>query len=106
MDMELERGLIAQIIVMGHEINRAEGELRGIIDRLNQDEQAELIALMWIGRGSFEAEDWEAARSTAEAEASTPCADYLIGTPHFPDHLESGAEALGLELTLSTEHFA
>ncbi|MEC8042201.1 MAG: DUF3775 domain-containing protein, partial [Pseudomonadota bacterium] len=35
-------------------------------------------------------------RGTAVAEATTPTADYLIGTPHLSDHLENGLEALGL----------
>ena len=98
MNLEIEPELISQIILMGHELERAEPELRGLIDRLSEDEQAELISVTWIGRGSFEAEDWGEALATALNEASTPCSDYLIGTPHFPDHLEAGAEALGIEL--------
>ena len=90
---------IAQVIVMSRELSRAEAELRALIDRLAQDEQAELVALMWIGRGSFEPEDFAGAFETALAEASTPCADYLIGTPHLPDHLENGLDALGISAT-------
>jgi hypothetical protein len=96
--MEISVRKVAQVILMGREISRAEGELRAFIDRLNQDEEAELIALFWIGRGSFEAEDWDEALRTAQAEATTPTADYLLGSPHFADHLESGAEAMGLDI--------
>lgn len=96
--MEISVRKVAQVILMGREIGRAEGELRAFIDRLNQDEEAELIALFWIGRGSFEAEDWDEALRTAQAEATTPTADYLLGSPHFADHLESGAEAMGLDI--------
>lgn len=88
---------VAQIILMGHELDRAERELRGLLDTLNDDEQAELVAIMWIGRGSFEAEDLAEALATARAEATTPTADYLIGTPHLSDHLEAGLEALGID---------
>ncbi len=88
---------VAQIILMGHELDRAEGEFRGIVEALNEDEQAELVAIMWIGRGSFEAEDLQEALDTARAEATTPTADYLIGTPHVSDHLEAGLEALGID---------
>lgn len=98
MDLEIERAVVAQVVLMGRELDRAEGELRGLIDRLDTDEQAELIAIMWIGRGAFEPEDWSEALQTAEAEATTPCADYLLGTPHFTDHIEAGMEALGLPL--------
>jgi len=87
---------IAQVVLMSRELGRAEGELRAFIDRLSEDEQASLVAVMWIGRGSFEAEEMEEAKRTAYEEATTPCADYLIGTPHLSDHLENGLDALGL----------
>ena len=90
---------IAQIVLMARELDRAEGELRGFIDRLSEDEQASLVAVMWIGRGSFEADELEEAKRTAFEEASTPCSDYLLGTPHMSDHLENGLDALGLSAT-------
>lgn len=97
--MEISVTKVAQVILMGHEIERAEGELRAFIDRMNEDEQSELTAIYWIGRGSFDADDWDEAISTARAEATTPTADYLLGSPHFADHLEAGAEALGMDIT-------
>ncbi|CUH65005.1 hypothetical protein TL5118_01107 [Thalassovita autumnalis] len=87
---------VANVILMSRELGRAEGELRAFIDRLTEEEQTDMVALMWVGRGSFEAEEWDEARGTAVAEATTPTADYLIGTPHLSDHLENGLEALGL----------
>lgn len=87
---------VAQVILMSRELDRAEPELRAFIDRMDEDEQAELVAIMWIGRGAFEAGDWDEALSTAYSEATTPTADYLIGTPHVSDHLEAGLEALGI----------
>ena len=87
---------IAQIVLMARELGRAEGELRAFIDRLDEDEQASLVAVMWVGRGTFDAGEIEEATRTAFEEASTPCADYLIGTPHLSDHLENGLDALGL----------
>lgn len=96
--MEISVRKVAQVVLMGHEIERAEGELRAFVDRMNEDEQAELTAIYWIGRGSFEAADWDEAVETARAEATTPTADYLLGSPHFADHLEAGAEALGMDI--------
>jgi hypothetical protein len=96
--MEISARTVAQVILMGHEIERAEDELRGFIETMNEDEQAELVALYWIGRGSFDPEDWDEAVSTAASEATTPTADYLLGSPHFADHLEAGAEAMGLDV--------
>lgn len=99
--LEISPHKVAQVILMCRELDRAEGELRGFIDRLTEEEQVSLVAVMWIGRGAFEAEELQEAMQTAAAEASTPTADYLIGTPHLSDNLEAGMEAL--ELDVSTE---
>ena len=87
---------IAQVILMSRELERAEGELRAFIDRLSEDEQVSLVAVMWIGRDSFAAAELAEALATAREEATTPTADYLLGTPHLSDHLENGLEELGL----------
>ena len=72
--------------------------MRAFVDRLSEDEQAELTAIMWVGRGSFEAEELGDAIATAKQEATTPTADYLIGTPHLADNVEAGLEALGISV--------
>lgn len=98
MDVELSREILAQVVLMGRELDRAEPELRAMIERLPQDDQARLVAVMWIGRGAFEPEEWAEAVTTAAEEASTPCADYVLGTPHFTDHIETGMSLLGSEI--------
>ncbi|MCC1493000.1 DUF3775 domain-containing protein [Cognatishimia sp. F0-27] len=90
---------VAAVIVMARELGRAEGELRAFIDRMDEEAQAALVAVMWVGRGAFEAEDYAEAYETAYREASTPTADYLIGTPHLSDNLEAGLEALGYDVS-------
>ncbi len=87
---------VANIILMARELDRAEGELRAFVDRLTEEEQIALVALMWIGRGSFAPDELNEALETAATEATTPTADYLLGSPHMSDHLENGLEALGL----------
>jgi hypothetical protein len=89
---------VAAVVVMARELDRGEGELRGLIDRMGEEESAALVAIMWIGRGSFEPEEFAEAYETALTEASTPTADYLIGTPHLADNLEAGLEALGYDV--------
>lgn len=89
---------VAAVIVMARELDRGEGELRGLIDRMDEEEAAALVAIMWIGRGTFMSAEAEEAYQTALTEASTPTADYLIGTPHLADNLESGLEALGYDV--------
>ncbi|SLN67718.1 hypothetical protein PEL8287_03752 [Roseovarius litorisediminis] len=87
---------VAQVILMARELDRAESELRAFIDRLTEEEQVSLVALMWIGRESFTADELEEAKATAREEATTPTADYLLGSPHLSDHLENGLDELGL----------
>lgn len=94
--LDISTHKVAQIILMARELGRAEGELRGFIDRLAEEEAISLVALMWIGRGTFEAEELEEALRTAREEADHPAADYLLGSPHLSDHLENGLDALGL----------
>jgi hypothetical protein len=94
---------IAQVVLYGHEMDRGERELRGFLEALDEEALIDLVAVMWIGRDSFDASELEEARATAEAERSTPTVDYLIGTPHFADHLEAGMEALGLDPVAAEE---
>ena len=82
---------------------QAEAELRPFIAALNDDEKAHLTALAWVGRGAFEAEEFADAVATAQAEASTPTEDYLMGMPHLSEHLEYGLEALGVDVTAEEE---
>ena len=71
-------------------------ELHDFIAGLNEDEQASLVAVMWIGRDSFEPEELEEAIRTARIERTVPTEDYLMGEPRLADLLEAGLEALGI----------
>jgi len=71
-------------------------ELREAILGLNVDEQEDLLALIWIGRGDFTGEEWPAARRLAHETRNGSEADYLIGTPLLPDYLEEASSQLGL----------
>ena len=97
--LEISTYKIAQVILMARELGRAEGELRGFIDQLTEEEQVSLVAVMWIGRGSFSADELQEAKATAAEEATTPTADYLLGSPHLSDHLENGLDELGISVT-------
>jgi len=71
-------------------------ELRELIEDLNVDEAADLVAITWIGRGDFEAEDFDQAVNEARDRAVGPTAKYLLGMPLLADHLEAGLDALDL----------
>jgi hypothetical protein len=78
--------------------NMDEDALRAFISELNEDEQASLIALAWIGRGDYEADDWEEARNLARERNMRDPAGDLLGIEMLGDMLEEGLEALGLSL--------
>jgi hypothetical protein len=62
---------------------------------LNEDEQASLVALAWIGRGSFSAEELDDAIETAKSERVNRTDNYLLGIPLLADYLEEGLDKLG-----------
>lgn len=73
-------------------------ELREAIESLNEDEQLALVALVWIGRGTYEPEEWRTALADARRERVGSTADYLMGTPLLADYIEAGLEAMGKSL--------
>jgi len=82
-----------------------EAELRAFIGGLPEDQQAELVAIMWIGRDTFEPEEWDEAVETAIQEKTTPSEDYLLGIPMLPDYLEAGLDKLGVDVSALEEDF-
>ncbi len=71
-------------------------ELRDAIAEMNEDEQAALIALAWIGRGEFDVSEWDEAVRTAKERNLRNAEDYLVGMPLLGDYLEEGLSAFGL----------
>jgi hypothetical protein len=69
-------------------------ELLEMIRNLDEDEQIRLVALAWIGRGTYEAGEWQEALNQARAAHNTHTAEYLIGLPLLGDYLEGGLAAL------------
>lgn len=70
-------------------------ELRGLIGDLNVDQRVELLAITWIGRGDFSADEWEDALAEARRRNLRRIPDYLMALPMLDDHLEAGLEAIG-----------
>ena len=73
-------------------------ELAAFIDALNDDEQVHLVALTWIGRGTFGPEDLDEAVETARNERVNATSQYLLGIPLLADYLEEGLEKLGISV--------
>jgi hypothetical protein len=72
-----------------------EEELISFINDLNNDEKAELVALAWIGRGTYAIEEWAEAVSTARSEHARHTAKYLLEMPLLSDYLEDGLAEFG-----------
>lgn len=69
----------------------------GMIANLNEDEQAALIALAWIGRGDFDATEWEEARRMARDRNVDGTAPHYLGDmPLLGELLSEGLATLGV----------
>jgi hypothetical protein len=65
-------------------------ELLGAIRELNDDERVQLVALAWLGRGTYDLSEWRTALETARSEHKKRTAEYLLGLPLLGDYLEDG----------------
>ncbi len=74
--------------------NLIRDEITAQIEDLEPDQQAELVALMWIGRGDMEPEEWSEAVEMAAERQVGPTARYLLSHPHVADHLDEGLDLL------------
>ncbi|SMH51476.1 DUF3775 domain-containing protein [Mesorhizobium australicum] len=70
-------------------------ELRAAIRELNEDEAAELVALMWIGRGDFEPAEFRLAVEEAKGRSDIKPWRYLLDRPLLGEWLEDGLQAIG-----------
>ncbi len=73
-------------------------ELSAIIRGLNEDEQVDLVALAWLGRGDGDIDDWADLRAEASRAHNKRTAEYLLGTPLLGDLLEEGLVQFGHSL--------
>jgi hypothetical protein len=74
--------------------NLTRAEVEAQIEDLEPDQQSELVALMWIGRGDFEPEEWQEAMELAADRAEGDTAEYLLTHPHVADYLDEGLDRL------------
>jgi predicted house-cleaning noncanonical NTP pyrophosphatase (MazG superfamily) len=70
-------------------------ELHEMLADLNQDQLADLVTLVWLGRGDFTASEWREKRKEALRLDPKRTPDYLIETPLLADYLEEGLSAIG-----------
>jgi hypothetical protein len=70
-------------------------ELTSLINELTEDEQIDLVALAWLGRDDYTADDWPSVREEAARAHNKNTANYLLGMPLLGDYLEEGLALLG-----------
>ena len=70
-------------------------ELRAFINVLSEDEQIDLVALTWLGRGDGTLDEWDDLRKEAARAHNKRTAAYLLDKPFLPDHLEEGLVQFG-----------
>ena len=70
-------------------------ELSGFIRGLNVDEQIDLVALMWLGRGDGDLDSWRDLHAEASRAHNNRTSSYLIATPMLADYLEEALTQFG-----------
>ena len=70
-----------------------EEEVQALLDDLADDQLAETVALAWVGRGTYDASEWDDAFSEASDLNNDERIDELMDMPLLAGHLEAGLAA-------------
>lgn len=70
-------------------------EILAEFEGLNASQKAELVALMWLGRGDAEPEEWQDTVRLARERREGSTAEYLLDHPLLADYWTTGLEKLG-----------
>lgn len=65
------------------------------IEGLEPGQRAELVALMWLGRGDAEKEDWRDTVRLAVEREEMPTGEYLLDNPLVAEYWAEGLDKLG-----------
>ena len=71
-------------------------EIVAVIHAMTIDEQIDLVALVWLGRGDGTLDDWNDLRAEAAQAHNNRTASYLLGIPLLADYLEEGMAQFGI----------
>ena len=82
-------------VLEDHDDDPVVEELTAFINSLSEDEQVDLVALAWLGRDDYSANDWAEVRAEAARAHNERTAAYLLGIPQLGDFLEEGLSTLG-----------
>lgn len=82
-------------VLEDHADDPVRSELTAIVRGMNEDEQIDLVALAWLGRGDGELGDWNDLRAEAAHAHNRRTAEYLLGMPLLSDYLEEALAQFG-----------
>jgi hypothetical protein len=71
-------------------------ELTDFISAMSEDEQVDLVALAWVGRGDGGLSEWDELRAEAQRQHNRRTTQYLLGMPLLSDYLEEALAQFGL----------
>jgi hypothetical protein len=69
-------------------------ELSEYIRSLDEEEQINLVALAWTGRGTYSVDEWDEALAEARHAHNKRTAEYLTSLPKLGDYLEDALAAV------------
>lgn len=96
-DEESHRGeAVDPELVNEHEYDTSYQELVGFLQTLSEDELVALVALLWIGRATYDPEELPAALDEARSIGADRIPGYLLSIPLLAEYLEEGKNILGL----------
>jgi hypothetical protein len=85
------------LAVLEDEANEViEEEVRTLLEDLADDEVAEVLALAMVGRGTFDASEWDEALEEANEEDADSIVDQLLDMPMLAGYLDAGLAAFDL----------
>jgi hypothetical protein len=83
--------------VLEDEANEAiEEEISALLDDLGDDQVQEILALAWVGRGTYDASEWDEALETAADPDTENPVDQLLDMPTLAAYLDAGLAAFEL----------
>jgi len=85
----------SQQMLADHKDNTSYQEFETVIQDLEADQQHEVVALLWLGRGDYTLDEWDSIVQQAKEEWSPETAQYLIDHPMLADELREGLELHG-----------
>ncbi len=89
-----EEGEGGALSVLDDDLNTGvEEEIIALLDDLAEDQLAELVALAWVGRGTYDASEWDEAFEEASGLGVDERIDELLEMPTLGGHLEAGLAA-------------